>query len=514
MDGDEFELQSLDSSADDAGAPAAPTVDAAAFFWTLDDADAEAEATSDSSSSSEGAFLWDSGSVTPGTGLLSDGATSVAAPALGPAGSQLSIPMKLEYHPEDTEEVGSSRGGKRTRRQGRTSVATALGGAAPASQALVLDDTIDRFDGTLPIEVAYKLLSDTKLHCGGARPSYLTADDGGRLFMERGSCKRLPLARRRRRKDVDKWKQGAELQLRQVDGASYDHRSGRGEVWLRTVYGTITPNQSNPAEFTGGEKFKYYMYELHYYDGSYRPPFRAENVDFAQGTLFHVQLDRCSSHGSQQTAPPVATTSNAINQGRLDLQLQAPDNRWLQLLAADGSDRGALMNGEHGPVLSGSSGDFAEYHKIMQEEVGFEEGEVVSIGPDGLSRNTKGARQLGVISRRMIVAGSRPPVKDLLRYDTVAFSGRVPVRLRGSYSAGDFVVPSGLSDGTAVAKSGHPSVRLGRTVGHQAQLERAAVGSGSSWSPSQPGRVLSWHLCQCHRRRCGKPSFPSFQWRP
>ena len=172
------------------------------------------------------------------------------------------------------------------------------------------------------------------------------------------------------------------------------------------------------------------------------------------------------------------------------------------------------MNGEHGPVLAGSSGDFAEYHKRVEGEAEFEEGEVVSIGANGLSRNTKSARQLGVISRRMIVAGSRPPIKELLRYDTVAFSGRVPVRLRGSYRAGDFVVPSGLSDGTAVANSGHPSVRLGRTLGQQAQLERTAGGSASIWSPSQPGRVLSCHLCQCHRRRCGRPSCPSFQWRP
>lgn len=203
--------------------------------------------------------------------------------------------------------------------------------------------------------------------------------------------------------------------------------------------------------------------------------------------------DWLSGAPAEVAAPPVTFAPNAVHHGRLDIKLQALDNRWLHLLAADGTDRGALMNNEHGPVLVGSSGDFAEYHKKIDGECDFSEGEVVSIGPDGLSRNTKGALQLGVISRRMIVAGSRPAVSQLCKYDTVAYSGRVPVRLRGSFSSGDCVVPSGLFDGTAVAKPGNPSVRIGRIV-CQAPVDEPAVKTGSCCV------LLQWCKRLCKRR--------------
>ena len=35
--------------------------------------------------------------------------------------------------------------------------------------------------------------------------------------------------------------------------------------------------------------------------------------------------------------------------------------------------------------------------------------------------------------------------------DTVAYSGRVPVRVRGLVGRGDHIVPSGLEDGTGVS---------------------------------------------------------------
>ena len=44
----------------------------------------------------------------------------------------------------------------------------------------------------------------------------------------------------------------------------------------------------------------------------------------------------------------------------------------------------------------------------------------------GLTLNTNGMRKLGVISRRAIVAGSRPPAEELAQYDLVAACGMVP----------------------------------------------------------------------------------------
>ena len=57
----------------------------------------------------------------------------------------------------------------------------------------------------------------------------------------------------------------------------------------------------------------------------------------------------------------------------------------------------------------------------------------------------------GVISRRAAIEGSYPDAKDAAEGDTVAYCGRVPVKLVGSARAGDIVVPSGRGDGTGVA---------------------------------------------------------------
>ena len=58
---------------------------------------------------------------------------------------------------------------------------------------------------------------------------------------------------------------------------------------------------------------------------------------------------------------------------------------------------------------------------------------------------------LGVISHRAAIGGSYPRDSDAGEGDTVAYCGRVPVKLIGSARAGNTVVPSGRGDGTAIA---------------------------------------------------------------
>jgi hypothetical protein len=49
-----------------------------------------------------------------------------------------------------------------------------------------------------------------------------------------------------------------------------------------------------------------------------------------------------------------------------------------------------------------------------------------------ISRRTKGAKQLGVISRRAIVAGSFPGEAIKHEFDIVAYCGRLPVKMIGT----------------------------------------------------------------------------------
>ena len=67
-----------------------------------------------------------------------------------------------------------------------------------------------------------------------------------------------------------------------------------------------------------------------------------------------------------------------------------------------------------------------------------------------LTRITKNADMLGVINRKAMVAGSQPDDEERDNYDTVAYVGRVPVRVIGAAAGGDCVGPSGREDGTAV----------------------------------------------------------------
>lgn len=56
----------------------------------------------------------------------------------------------------------------------------------------------------------------------------------------------------------------------------------------------------------------------------------------------------------------------------------------------------------------------------------------------------------GVISRRAAVEGSYPGTIEACEGDTVAYCGRVPVKVIGSARAGDIVMPSGNCDGTGI----------------------------------------------------------------
>ena len=68
---------------------------------------------------------------------------------------------------------------------------------------------------------------------------------------------------------------------------------------------------------------------------------------------------------------------------------------------------------------------------------------------------------IGIITARGIVEGSLPPASERHKFHRVAYTGRVPVKLIGTWAVNDVVVPSGFNDGTAIAKPlrcrcGHP----------------------------------------------------------
>lgn len=136
------------------------------------------------------------------------------------------------------------------------------------------------------------------------------------------------------------------------------------------------------------------------------------------------------------------------------LTLKQPKARapWVVFENRHGDPVGSIGPSRGGIALTSGSGDFAEWHARAPGEKPFIAGEVVSIGSSGLCRDTVHAKQLGIISRQAIVAGSMPSdPAEAAAGDTIAYAGRVMVRLRGGCAAGDHIVPSGLEDGTATA---------------------------------------------------------------
>eukprot|EP01043_Picozoa_sp_COSAG02_P085654 COSAG02_NODE_23262_length_724_cov_1.337600_1_plen_240_part_11 len=184
--------------------------------------------------------------------------------------------------------------------------------------------------------------------------------------------------------------------------------------------------------------------------------------------------------GGEAERPPKATYfENALGLedriGPLQLFNRDQQSPWITFHHhKSGEKMGAIQPSPdgRGVHLKSRAGDFAEWHPRAPDQAEFEAGDLVALGPHGLTRETQGARQLGIISRQMAVAGSVPAtVEEQARGDTVAYTGRVMLKVRGKCSAGDHLAPSSLQDGTAIAKCARGGASVGRALMSAPALE-------------------------------------------
>lgn len=178
-----------------------------------------------------------------------------------------------------------------------------------------------------------------------------------------------------------------------------------------------------------------------------------------------------------------------------------------QIGSATEIELGAIVQQGTGVTLASSQGDFAEWHRRRDGEPVFAEGDVVGFDQHGaISRRTTGAAMLGVISRKAVVEGSTPAAHERAQYDTVAYCGVVPVRVRrfapasarcdcGAFTdgvaVGDVLIPSGRNDGVAVVSSAVSSTsgRIATAVANCAWPSSAD--SGNSCDILVPSMVIS-----------------------
>ncbi len=373
---------------------------------------------------------------------------------------------------------------------------------APASVAGLRSHS----SGSLPIKDAEHLLLDDSELGAGPRPALLSAIGPavlGSVFKD----------------DVLRRKSGSDSWVCKAGKKGSSARPTADGVWtVRRSYGTVTLSKSRAgmdAGASGGTlplSLRFHRYTLEKNatgGGATQSRAGAGNVRSSM-KLFHVLADQEQGEEASHTAGGVSAADFAYGG---DLAAQRPEGldapalkqeaptqehsvtgllvmhqpkqiadrahgAWVSFRSGPMNverERGAIVDSTRGAKLISGSGDFAEWHQRRQDERDFHEGDLVGLDRDGLlTRQTTsdhGVWQLGIITRRAVVEGSLPPDETKRsQFDTVAYSGRVVVRLLGSCNAGDFIVPSGLEDGTAYASpatSGRPSHTVGRAlVGH------------------------------------------------
>lgn len=169
------------------------------------------------------------------------------------------------------------------------------------------------------------------------------------------------------------------------------------------------------------------------------------------------------SGSAVQTSAHVAlieNTSTSSDADVLALKIGAsvpnPGNNFVTFFAG-GTASGCIQgNGAHRVSYQTSGSDMAEWLRLEDVADVLEAGDVVGIKHGAISRTTRGADAVSVISDRAGFAGNWPSDEaERRRHALVAMVGQVSVRVTGLVRPGDFLVPSGRDDGVAIAIPAH-----------------------------------------------------------
>ncbi len=133
-----------------------------------------------------------------------------------------------------------------------------------------------------------------------------------------------------------------------------------------------------------------------------------------------------------------------------------------------------------GVTYESGSADYAEWLERANAEEKMRPGEIVGVTGGKISKQTGHASQYLVISTNPAVLGNMPKEGQESRFEKVAFMGQVPVVVRGRVNVGDYILPSGLNDGTGIGVS--PKLIT-------PQQYREIV--GIAWSATPEGSTLS-----------------------
>lgn len=112
-----------------------------------------------------------------------------------------------------------------------------------------------------------------------------------------------------------------------------------------------------------------------------------------------------------------------------------------------------FIEGNKGQGVAFESGgaDYAEWLEKKDVTEIFSAGEVVGVKGGLISKKHVNVDQYMVISANPSIIGAMPDQKNEMNYERVAFIGQVPVSVIGTVNRGDYILASGIGDGTAIA---------------------------------------------------------------
>jgi hypothetical protein len=113
----------------------------------------------------------------------------------------------------------------------------------------------------------------------------------------------------------------------------------------------------------------------------------------------------------------------------------------------------AIEESQLGVTYESASGDYAEWLERIDPKEQIKPGDIVGVYNGKISKATADADQLLCISFSPVVLGNQPAKAKEQLFDKVAFLGQVPVKVYGKVDRGDYILPSGLNDGSGVAVS-------------------------------------------------------------
>lgn len=123
----------------------------------------------------------------------------------------------------------------------------------------------------------------------------------------------------------------------------------------------------------------------------------------------------------------------------------------VSIAAASIRKEASMLCKDNGVVYGSKGADYAEWLPKLDPNEKFQFGQIVGVHGGKVSLVTDGADQIMALSANPVVLGNMPEEGDEENWVAVGFMGQVPVTVRGVVHPGDYILPSGLNDGTGIA---------------------------------------------------------------